>query len=128
MSPVSPRARKADTPSQRLADALRQATKQGISRRHIAIELIGDDVTEEKIRSKKAQITKWVNGAGIGSDNAIRLVEAFRAQGMILPDDYFLRRNDDESWQQQMARQFQEMRREQRAQREILEDMRKRLA
>jgi len=116
---VSRRRRK--TQGQRLAEALRTT---GVSRRELAIALIGGEPSPSKIASKKTQILRWLKGDhGMSDDTARKVAAAFTSLGHPHTERAFFRDPAAaRSWQEEIALM---RKRQDEIRDEILEEIRK---
>lgn len=100
VTPVSRPRKKSQ--AERLAEAIETT---GVSRRRLAIALLGAGASREKIASKKTQIGRWINGQHhMTDDTAKKVAAAFTSLGHPHTERAFL---DDptgpRSWQEQVA-------------------------
>ena len=92
----------------------------GVSRRQLAIALLGDDATPARIASKKTQILRWLKGThGMSDATARKVAAAFTSLGHPHTERaFFADPVAPRSWREEMA----EIRANQN---KILEELRK---
>jgi hypothetical protein len=108
---------RAKSQAERLEDALKTT---GVSRRQLAIALLGGDTTRAKVDSKKTQILRWLKGThGMSDDTARKVAAAFTSLGHPHTERaFFADPVAPRSWREEMA----EIR---ASQDKILEELRK---